>query len=149
MKDKFNKKITTNGRFNSIKSVVSFDEENIYNYEFLGMFDTNTKVWIWAYALPILNNELKKESESLHLYGLKQNRDRIENYSSEDSKEKTKYTDNFVDLSSKISILNFYFKTIFGNSRLLINNDLLRLFFLSISILIVKNFILDSYSFNF
>ena len=106
MKDKFNKKITTNGRFNSIKSVVSFDEENIYNYEFLGMFDTNTKVWIWAYALPILNNELKKESESLHLYGLKQNRDRIENYSSEDSKEKTKYTDNFVDLSSKILFLS-------------------------------------------
>jgi len=38
--------------------------------------------------------------------------------------QKEKKAVNFVELSSNISILNFYIKTIFGNSRLYINNDL-------------------------
>lgn len=137
MKNKFNQKFKKSGRFNAIKSVISFDEDNIFNYEFLGVFDTNTKVWIWAYALPILKNELKKESENLHLYALKQNINSV---------EKEKYSDDFSDLASRISLLNFYFKTVLGNSRILINNDLEIDILLGISSYLLKDRIKYIYS---
>lgn len=91
-----------------------FINNETYTYELLGIFDTNTSVFTWAFSLPIIDDNFKKESESLHLYGLKQkvikgNKD--SNYDHETLKE-------------SISLQSFYIKTIFGNSRLLINNSL-------------------------
>jgi hypothetical protein len=53
------------------------DSENINNiklktrYEILGMFDNQTKVWIWAWLLPFLNLTETVISRKLLEYGLK------------------------------------------------------------------------------
>ena len=114
MNQNFIKKNKSKGNINQIRKEISFGDE-IFRYEFLGIFDKNTNIWIWGYALPILGDELKQEIENLHLYGLKQKTIPI---------QKEKFSDNLQALAKNISILNFYIKTIFGNSRILINNDL-------------------------
>jgi len=69
MNQNFLKKNPQKGNLSAMTNHIVFGEEK-YKYEFLGMFDKNTNIWIWAYALPILNDELKQQIESLHLYGL-------------------------------------------------------------------------------
>ena len=90
-----------------------------YSYELLGVFDTNTDIFIWAYSIPIIDNNFKKESESLHIYGLKQNV--IKHNESEYRRGEGLEDDNFL---KNISLVSFYIKTVFANSRILINNNL-------------------------
>jgi hypothetical protein len=90
-----------------------------YSYELLGVFDTNTDIFIWAYSIPIIDNNFKKESESLHIYGLKQNV--IKQNESEYRRGEGLEDDNFL---KNISLVSFYIKTVFANSRILINNNL-------------------------
>ena len=131
MTEKFNKNFKNPGTFHSVKREIILDDEH-FNYEFLGVFDTNSSVWIWAYAIPTMPNNLKKESEELHLYGLKQNihLDPVEN---------NEFNVEFTNLDSNISLLNFYKKTILCNSRILINNDLEIDIILAISSYLLKD----------
>lgn len=114
MNQNFLKRHSDKGKKSAMNNLIQFGKET-YEYEFLAIFDKNTNVWVWGYALPILSDELKQQIEGLHLYGLKQKTIPI---------QRVKSSGNFDQLASNISILNLYIKTIFGNSRLYINNDL-------------------------
>jgi hypothetical protein len=59
---------------NKITIIDSEDENNIKlksTYEILGIFDNQTKVWIWAWLLPFLNLSETTISRKLLEYGLK------------------------------------------------------------------------------
>lgn len=54
------------------KSTIMFTDLNDeFKYEVLGIFDNSSKIWIWAWMMPIFSNSKKQISESLLNYGLK------------------------------------------------------------------------------
>ena len=66
--------IFTETKENKITIVDSKNENNIKlksTYEILGVFDNQTKVWIWAWLLPYLNYNETIISRKLLEYGLK------------------------------------------------------------------------------
>lgn len=69
------------------KNEIDFYVDNIdysFNYEVLGIFDKNTKVWIWSWNIPYLVKQLTKESRNLLNYAFSKEKDsdfNKENYS--------------------------------------------------------------------
>ena len=62
----------------SDKNEINFYVDNIdYNfyYEVLGIFDKNTKVWIWSWNMPDLTKQLTKESRNLLNYAFGKEKD--------------------------------------------------------------------------
>jgi len=95
-----------------------------FDYEIIGIFDENTQVWSWAYSAPFVPSFLKKESEFIHNYGLKQNIFPIQEQKNDNAFKLQNDLFNEDGNLEQISVLAFYLKTIFVNSRILINNDL-------------------------
>ena len=50
------------------KQIVFNDE--IFDFEILGIYDPNTKVWVWSWALPIIDRKLNYETSQLLKYSL-------------------------------------------------------------------------------
>lgn len=117
---KFNKlfkndKLVLNKQLSSSDNIAMIGE-NSFIYEVLGIFDIKTNVWIWGYAIPFTPDHLKKQSEELHIYSLKQQVTNLQ--------QSFKVEQYNLNEFEKYSLYKFYIKTIFGNSRLLINNML-------------------------
>lgn len=61
-----------NPEINSKTNKISFGKEK-YDYEVLGLFDTQTKTWLWSWLIPTINQESMKISRNLLNYGLNLN----------------------------------------------------------------------------
>ena len=56
---------------NALKITFSFDDFfEEYNIEYLGFFDINTKIWMWAWLPPYVPKESTKFSKDLFKYGI-------------------------------------------------------------------------------
>lgn len=111
-----------------INQKMKFNNE-FFDFEILGVYDPNTKVWIWSWAIPIINPNYIYETSQLLKYGLTK-----KIFGNVTVEENTYFKEN-TD-SSKI---NFYIKTVFLNSRILINNNLELEILLAISSYILGN----------
>lgn len=96
------------------KSTIYFNELNKeFKYEALGMFDNFSKIWVWAWMLPMVDNSKKKISEALLNYGLK--------------------------LEPKSDIEGFYLKTQLINSRFLLEDKIQLEIHLALSCYLSRN----------
>lgn len=92
-----------NVRFNITNTEITFTldsgEEKIYDFEILGYFDYQNKVWIWGWLLTNLGSDQTKICRELLEYGLK------------------------LEPNSN-STEHFYIKTLLVNSRISIEEDI-------------------------
>ena len=92
-----------NVRFNATNTEITFTldsgEEKIYDFEMLGYFDNQNKVWIWGWLLTNLGSDQTRISRELLEYGLK------------------------LEPNSN-STEHFYIKTLLVNSRISIEEDI-------------------------
>lgn len=100
-----------------------------FNFEILGVYDPNTKVWIWSWAIPIINPKYIYETSQLFKYGL--TKILFRNTTVEEFM--------YFEEDEEFSKINFYIKTVFLNSRILINNNLELEILLAISSYILGN----------
>lgn len=108
---------------NVIKIVEEDNHDNIKlqtNYEILGIFDYQTKIWIWSWLLPYLNTSETVISRKLLDYGLKLEPDSNTND-------------------------HFYIKSQLLNSRILIENNIE----LDIHLSLISYLVKDLYNFIF
>lgn len=99
------------------------DNDYIFNYEVLGIFDKHTKVWIWSWNMPILAKEITKESRKLLNYA----------FSKEKNSEFTK--ENF----SKYSKEDLFIRIQFTNSRLYLTDSFQLDILLSVCSYVLQN----------
>ena len=95
-------------------SIVVNDIETRYEFEQLAIYDIETKTWVWSWCIPIIINNLTKESKFLLDYGLSLN--------------PTKDTEDF-----------YYLKVLLTNSRIHISDELQLNIILGICSYILKN----------
>ena len=109
--------------------VMRFNNEN-FIFEILGVYDPNTKVWIWSWAIPIINPDYIYETSQLFKYGLTKK-------IIDDNTTVQEFM--YLKEDKEFSKINFYIKTVFLNSRILINNNLELEILLAISSYILGN----------
>ena len=96
--DKYNnQEVHINNETNEIKFISNNENKN-YNFEILGLFDNTNNIWIWGWAIYINNNLIKLSKELLN-YGLK------------------------LEPGLNSSVENSFIKSLFVNSRILIETN--------------------------
>lgn len=70
--EKYKKLIEKDADFNFSKSEISIGKEK-YKYELLGIFDNQSKIWIWSWLIPSIDINKSKISKGLLNYGLNLN----------------------------------------------------------------------------
>ncbi len=108
-----NIEFTMEDGYRTLKFLNNNNEEYKAKIALLGAFDTNTKLWLWAWAIPSFNFDEIKDSKDILEYGLK-----LE--------------------PSTNSNIHFYIKPHLVNSRLLFENDIFLDIHLSLSLYISK-----------
>jgi hypothetical protein len=112
---KYKKYLPPNSVFlNNENKIVNKFENIPINFEVLGVFDHNTKVFIWGWVLPYLNKNETTISRELLNYGL-----------------------NINPLSSTSE--HFYLKSLLVNSRMNIDTDFDLELLMAISVYLLKN----------
>jgi hypothetical protein len=115
---KYNKYLPLNSiLLNNEKTIINKKDNNIsvkINYEVLGVFDYNTKIFIWGWVLPYLNSNETKISRELLNYGLNIN-------------------------PSSSTPDHFYLKSLLVNSRINIDTDFDINLIIALSSYLLKN----------
>jgi hypothetical protein len=126
MLKKYKKYINTqNINLNREKQTIIFNDDDEFNYEFAGMFDSDTQIWLWAWMIPEF---LYKETvivRKLLNYGLK----------IEPMKEIIIENKNTRGNADQM----LYLKTQLVNSRFLLDNNFQLELHLSIATYLVKD----------
>ena len=95
------------------KNEINFYVDDIdynFNYEVLGIFDKNTKVWIWSWNMPVLIKELTKESRNLLNYAFSKEKNSdltkedYNNYSKEDLFIRIQFTNSRLYLTDSFQL---------------------------------------------